>query len=54
MSLRSILWKTTLQHLIHHRGELVLMTRLVGGTPPGMFGPTFEEMAAIREKMSHR
>ena len=35
-----------LHHAIHHRGQLVLMTRLAGGTPPGMYGPTREEMAA--------
>jgi uncharacterized damage-inducible protein DinB len=37
-----------LSHLIHHRGQLVLMTRLAGGTPPGMYGPTREEMAAMK------
>src|SRR5262249_23111546 len=43
-----ILWFVLLSHSIHHRGQLVLMTRLAGGTPPGMYGPTREEMAAMR------
>jgi len=43
-----ILYGVLLSHLIHHRGQLVLMTRLAGGVPPGMYGPTREEMAAMR------
>jgi len=41
-----LLWFVLLYHLIHHRGQLVLMCRLAGGTPPGMYGPSREEMAA--------
>jgi len=44
------LWGWLLHHLIHHRGQLVLMCRLAGGTPPGLFGPTREDMAAMRAK----
>ena len=43
-----ILWYVLLHHAVHHRGQLVLMTRLAGGTPPGLYGPTREEMAARR------
>lgn len=43
-----ILWFVLLHHSIHHRGQLVLMCRIAGGTPPGMYGPTREEMAAMR------
>jgi uncharacterized damage-inducible protein DinB len=43
-----ILWAVLLHHAIHHRGQLVLMTRLAGGTPPGLYGPSREEMAAMR------
>jgi uncharacterized damage-inducible protein DinB len=43
-----ILYAVLLSHLIHHRGQLVLLTRLAGGTPPGMYGPTREEMAAMK------
>jgi uncharacterized damage-inducible protein DinB len=51
MPLRDILWGAILMHLIHHRGQLSLMCRLAGGTPPGIYGPNREEMAAMREKM---
>ncbi len=47
-----ILWSGLLLHLMHHRGQLVTFTRLAGGKPPGMMGPTREEMAAIAEKMA--
>ena len=41
-----ILWYVLLHHSVHHRGQLVLMCRLAGGKPPGLYGPTREEMAA--------
>lgn len=47
----TILWDATLHHLIHHRGQLVLMTRLAGGTPPGMYGPNREEWTKMMEAM---
>ena len=49
MKVADILWGGLLHHLIHHRGELVLMCRLAGGTPPGLYGPTREEMAAFKK-----
>lgn len=51
MAVRDILWGAILMHLIHHRGQLSLMCRLAGGTPPGIYGPNREEMAAMRERM---
>lgn len=48
MSLRDILWEGLLHHQMHHRGQLVLMCRLAGGTPPGLFGPNREEMEAMK------
>lgn len=48
MRVHDILWGAVLHHLIHHRGQLALMCRLAGGTPPGLYGPTREEMAAMR------
>lgn len=49
---RNILWEATLHHSIHHLGQLVWMSRLAGGTPPGLFGPNREEMAVMREAMA--
>jgi uncharacterized damage-inducible protein DinB len=43
-----ILRYVMLHHALHHRGQLVLLTRLAGGVPPGLYGPTREEMAAMR------
>ncbi len=51
MTVSRILWDSVLAHHIHHRGQLVYLTRLAGGVPPGMYGPTREEMAALMEKM---
>lgn len=50
MTIRDILWGTIVMHLIHHRAQLSLMTRLAGGTPPGIYGPNREEMAAMMEQ----
>ena len=51
MTIRDMLWGAILMHLVHHRGQLSLMCRLAGGTPPGIYGPTREEMAAMRDRM---
>jgi uncharacterized damage-inducible protein DinB len=45
-----VLWGWLLHHSIHHRGQLTLMCRLAGGTPPGIYGPTREEMAVMRAR----
>ena len=47
LSLRDVLWNELLGHLIHHRAQLVLMCRMAGGTPPGLYGPNREEMQAL-------
>jgi uncharacterized damage-inducible protein DinB len=44
MLVRDLLWNLVLLHNTHHRGQLVLMCRLAGGTPIGMFGPTREQL----------
>ena len=51
MPTRDILWGAMLMHMIHHRGQLSLLCRLAGGTPPGIYGPNREEMAALQERM---
>jgi uncharacterized damage-inducible protein DinB len=50
LPIRDILWNMVLLHGIHHRGQLVLMCRLAGGRPTGVFGPTREEMPLPRPK----
>jgi len=51
MTIREVLWDALLHHLIHHRGQLVLMCRMAGGSPPGLYGPNREQMAEIRASM---
>src|SRR5882672_2321856 len=51
LAVRDMLWGAILMHLIHHRGQLSLMCRMAGGTPPCIYGPNREEMAAMRERM---
>ncbi len=48
LSVRDALWGAILLHLVHHRGQLSLMCRLAGGTPPGIYGPNREEMEAFQ------
>ena len=51
MRIGELLWGALLHHLIHHRGQLTLMCRLAGGKVPGLYGPTREEMAALRANL---
>ena len=48
MRLGDMLWWACLHHMLHHRGELVLLCRLAGGTPPGLYGPNMEETASMK------
>lgn len=48
LSIREVLWDQLLRHLVHHRGQLVLLCRLAGGTPPGLYGPNREQMRALQ------
>lgn len=36
-------------HLYHHRGEMVVYLRASGNTPPGLYGPNYEEGLAMRQ-----
>ena len=49
ISVRDILWMTVLHHGIHHRAQLMLLSRQAGGTPPGVYGPNREEMEKMME-----
>jgi len=49
MSIRHILWGAILHHMIHHRAQLMLLCRLAGGTPPGIYGPNREETEAMMQ-----
>jgi uncharacterized damage-inducible protein DinB len=51
MTIREVIWNGLLHHLIHHRAQLVLMCRLAGGVPPGLYGPNREEMEAMMKAM---
>jgi uncharacterized damage-inducible protein DinB len=51
LTTREILWFALLHHGIHHRAQLVLMTRLAGGNVPGIYGPNREETEKMREAM---
>jgi len=54
IAVRHVLWGATLHHLIHHRGQLMLMSRLAGGTPPGMYGPNREDSLKMQEATKQR
>jgi uncharacterized damage-inducible protein DinB len=48
LTIREVLWDQLLHHLIHHRAQLVLLCRMAGGSPPGIYGPNREEMKALQ------
>lgn len=48
--IREPLWGAVLFHIIHHRGQLSILSRLAGGVVPSVFGPNREEMAALRAR----
>jgi uncharacterized damage-inducible protein DinB len=50
LTIRAVLWDQLLHHHIHHRAQLVLLCRMAGGTPPGLYGPNREEMQAMRDR----
>ena len=51
LTIREVLWDQLLHHLIHHRAQLVLLCRMAGGTPPGLYGPNREEMKVMRDRL---
>ena len=52
LTIRRVLWSELLHHQIHHRAQLVLLCRMAGGTPPGLYGPNREEIQAIHAKLA--
>ena len=48
LTIRDVLWDQLLHHLIHHRGQLVLLCRIAGGRPPGLYGPNREQMRVLQ------
>ena len=48
ISVRNVLWSALLHHLIHHRGQLMMMIRLAHGVPSHIYGPLREDGAAVR------
>ena len=52
LTVRDVLWSELLRHAVHHRGQLILLCRMAGGTPPGVYGPNREEMAAMLARMA--
>jgi len=43
MSIGIILLGPVFKHVIHHRGQLMLLNRMAGGSNPEVYGPTREQ-----------
>ncbi|MGH7732076.1 MAG: DinB family protein [Candidatus Eiseniibacteriota bacterium] len=54
ISVRHVLWTPLLHHLIHHRGQLMMMIRMAQGVPSRIYGPMREDDAAMRAKAQGR
>ena len=39
-------------HLYHHRGEMIVYLRSTGNTPPGLYGPNYEESMAMHQQQT--
>jgi uncharacterized damage-inducible protein DinB len=40
---RYVVLRDTFAHLAHHRGQLTVYLRLVGGTVPSIYGPSADD-----------
>ena len=52
LRLREVLWNELVHHIIHHRAQLVLLCRMSGGVPPGLYGPNRETMQEIHARLA--
>ncbi len=43
----SVIRSFLMNHLYHHRGELIALLRVCGKRVPGLYGPTYEEQAGV-------
>jgi len=50
ISVRNVLQFPLLHHLIHHRGQLMMMIRMADGVPSKVYGPNREDTAAARAR----
>jgi uncharacterized damage-inducible protein DinB len=48
LSVRQVLWAPLLHHLIHHRGQLMMMIRLAQAIPSRVYGPMREDERPAR------
>ena len=48
ISVRNVLWIPLLHHLIHHRGQLMMLIWMAHGVPSRVYGPMREDQAAMR------
>ena len=42
--------QSLVRHQVHHRGQMTILMRLAGAVPPGVYGPSREEAAALRAR----
>jgi uncharacterized damage-inducible protein DinB len=49
-----LIWDAMIHHSMHHLGQLVLMTRMAGGRPPGLYGPNHEDTQSMKTRGSER
>jgi uncharacterized damage-inducible protein DinB len=47
-----VLFGPLFKHVIHHRGQLMMMNRMAGGSSPVVYGPTREQTEAMRAARS--
>jgi len=54
ISVRNVLRFPLLHHLIHHRGQLMMMIRLADGVPSRVYGPNREDSATAPARSEGR